>query len=151
MVKQDPLWRTQNEGNLARAWEERLKPRVAPTVRRRRAVAPWVRVVAWIGGIWAAALIPTILAVHVLTMSYHYDQLNQRYAALVRQDQVLAATVATKSSPAALTRDSVRLKVPLVMPRDETASKPVHVATHSVAPMHRVTLWISGLNHALER
>ena len=151
MVEQDPIWPIENEGNLARTWEQRLKPRTAPQIRRRRTMAPWVRIAAWIGGIWAAALIPAILAVHVLTMSYHYDQLNQQYLALIRQNEMLAATVAAQSSPAALARDSARLKVPLVAPRMETTPRHVHGATLPVSPLQHVTIWISGLNHALER
>lgn len=146
MVEHKQVW---NEGSLARDWEQRLKPRVEPR-RRRRVLAPWFRTAAWIAGLWVAAMVPALLAVHVLTMSFKYDQANQQYAALVRQNQMLAATVAKKSSPTALSRDAARLKVAMVQPRVESvkAPAPVH-SSHTFSAVERVTHWINQLSLTL--
>lgn len=150
MVERSKTWRIDNEDSLARSWEQKLKPRVNPRPRRRR-LAPWVRPALWIMGIWGAALIPAILASHVLVMSYQYDQMNQRYAALTRQNQVLAAQVATKDTPAALARDASRLKVALVEPHMAVIPRSHHVASKPLSPIGRVTAWISRFGHAMGR
>ncbi len=150
MVERTKTWRIDNEGSLARSWEQKLKPRVQPRPARRR-LAPWVRPVLWLLGIWGAALIPTVLASHVLMMSYQYDQMNQHYAALTRQNQVLAAQVALKDTPAALARDASRLKVTLVQPRIAVVPRSPHVASKPLSPLGRVTSWISRFGHAMGR
>lgn len=152
MIEQKSTWRAANEGNLARTWEQRLQPRVNPSPRRRqRVLAPWVRPVAWIAGLWLAALVPSFLAVRVITMSYQYDQSNQQYAALARQSQALSASVAQKASPAALAKDAARLKVALVEPR--TSSPQVAKSGPGVhrSPFAKFTAWVNQLSLALAR
>ena len=152
MIEQKSTRRIENEGNLARAWEQRLKPRIEPAPRRRRRVlAPWVRPSAWIGGIWLAALVSSFLAVRVITMSYQYDHMNQQYAALTRQSQALTAAVAQKSSPAALAKDAARLKVAVVQPRTNT---PVVVKARPATNrslFSKFTAWVDQLSLTLSR
>lgn len=154
MVEQKQSGRVENEGSLARSWEQRLKPRMNPSPkRRRRVMAPWVRPATWIFSLWGGALIASLLAIHVLTMSFQYNQLSQQYTALTRQNQALSAAVATKDTPQALARDAVRLKVPLVEPRIVT--KPTvrvqPVQSRHLSLVGQMTAWIRGLNHAQAR
>lgn len=154
MVDENQVWRVENEGNLARTWERRLKPRVQPKVRRRRVAAPWLGTVGWIGAIWTGAIVASALAIHVMTMSYRYDQMNQEYAALVRQDQQLGAVVASMTSAQALTRDAARLKVSVVAPDSNAAAKKliaVHrrPAANAMSPVQLVTSWIQRLGKSL--
>lgn len=158
MVEEKEVWRTINEGNLARSWEQRLKPREEPRVqrRRRRMLAPWVRPVLWIGGLWTAALIPAALAIHVMTMSYHYDQMNQNYAALSRQNQSLSAQLASKTTASALAAAAARLKVRVQAPDLTAAAAPSTklagvAAAPAVSPVQHVTSWIRHLSHSLIR
>ncbi len=152
MVGEKQVWHTQNEGNLARSWEQRLKPRVAPREQRRRQAAAWIRPALWIAWLWAAALVPSILAIHVMTMSYQYDQLNQQYANLTRQNQVLVATVASKTSASAFAKDAARLKVQVEAPRVDPVKKAKvsrRVSARAVSPVEQVTLWIRQLSRSL--
>lgn len=151
MVDEERVWRGRNEGTLARSWEERIKPRSMPNVRRRR-LAQWVPIVGWISGLWIGGMVATILAVHVIIMSYQYDQLNQQYAALVRQNQSLSASVASMTSAQALMQDAARLKVTLVAPKTVSAKLSAQAVTakaQPLSPVPRITSWIARLAHAL--
>ncbi|PSR20679.1 MAG: hypothetical protein C7B45_13900 [Sulfobacillus acidophilus] len=151
MVDEEQVWRTHSEGTLARSWEERVKPKAKPKARSRR-LAQWVPVVGWISALWVGGMAATILAVHVITMSYQYDQLNQQYAALLRQNQSLAASVASLTSAQALMHDAARLKVTLVAPKTVAARLSAQRATAKVkplAPVPRITNWIAHLAHTL--
>lgn len=150
MVDQNRQWRVENEGSLARTWEKRLKPHQAPAPqrRRRRVLAPWAKTTGWISMIWAMALVPALLAGHVLMLSYHYDQLNQQYAALTRTNQSLVAAVASKESAGALTRDAAKLKVSLLQPRVEPGPTLVVKQPKPTGLIGQITAWMSGLSHA---
>ena len=150
---EERVWQVENEGTLARSWEQKLKPRVEPRVRRRRALAPSTRTVGWIASMWAGAAVATFLAIHVMTMSYHYDQLNQEYAAVTRQNQSLQMSVASLTSASALQADAVRLKVAVVVPA-RVARKGVAPAQHaakSATFMQQVTQWMQNLSTSLGR
>jgi cell division protein FtsB len=151
MVDEEQVWRGRNEGTLARSWEDRIKPKAKPTARRRR-LAQWVPIVGWISVLWIGGMASTILAVHVITMSYQYDQLNQQYAALVRQNQSLSASVATMTSAQAFMQDAARLKVTLVAPKIVSERFSIRTATATakpLSPVPRITSWIARLAHTL--
>jgi len=150
---EERTWREDSEGNLARTWEQRLKPRVEPRSRRRRIFIPWAGTVVWIGAVWIGAVIASVLAIHVLTMSYQYDQMNQQYSALVRNNQSLAMSVASLTSVNALQQDAARLKVSMVVPEIQTMT-PAHMATRSVKSptiIEIMTSWIRNMSHSLAR
>lgn len=152
MVDEDKVWRIQNEGNLARNWEERLKPRTEPHVRRKkRVLAPWARTVLWIGSIWSGALVASFLAIHVMMMSYHYDQLNQQYANLARKNQTLAAALAQKTSAQSLAQDAAKLHVSVQNVKVKPVLNPIKPAqpTPPAPSIHSVTTWIRQLSRSL--
>ncbi len=111
-----------NEGNLARTWEKKLryKERVKPQHKR----APWVRTVLWIGSLWTAAMAASLLAVHVMVMGYKVDQLQSRYTHLQREQQLLAARVASLSSPIALNHEASKMNLTIVSPQKAGNSSP---------------------------
>lgn len=152
MVEQKSRWRVENEESLARDWEQRLQPRVEPALRpRRRVLAPWVRPVAWIAGLWVAAMVPSALAVHVIAMSYQYDQANQYYSNLTRQNQSLAAAVAQKTSPAALAHDAARLKVTMVQPHPAAVPVAAPRTAHHGSVFSKFSAWVRHLSIASGR
>lgn len=151
MVDEEQVWRGRSDGNLAQSWQERINPR-PPAKSRRRRIAHWVPVVGWISGLWIGGMAVSLLAVHVITMSYQYDQLNQQYAALVRQNQSLSASVASMTSAQALMQDAKRLKVTLVAPKtvsSRLSSQIVDYKGQLHSPVVQVTSWIARLAHAL--
>lgn len=148
MLDNQKTWSTDSEENLARSWEQRIRPRK----RRRRVASPWLRTVAWIGGLWSVAVVASLLAIHVMMLSYQYDQMNQQYAGLTRQNQALSSTVANLTSAQSLQNDATRLKVSLVIPQ----AQPVRVSHGSATtrtttghPLGRVTGWLQKLSHSL--
>lgn len=162
---EERVWQGESEGNLARRWEGRLKPRIEPGDRlatRHRRVAPWVGTVAWLGMLWAGAAMVALIATQVMTMSYHYDQMNQNYSALTRQEQSLQATVATMTSAHALAQDAARLHVVLVVPGSTVshsvarAKGPVGTTavqaprqSHGGLGVATVTAWMQKLSQTL--
>ncbi|NMP21607.1 hypothetical protein [Sulfobacillus harzensis] len=154
---EERTWQVENEGNLARTWEQRLRPKVSPQPQRRRRIAArWVRPAAWIGALWGGAVVASFLAIQVMTMSYHYDQTNQQYAALTRQNQSLNVTLAALTSTQALSRDAARLKVTMVEPASALqtpvkhgTSKPVAAPTVQPSALGRVTRWMQNLSQSL--
>lgn len=156
---EERVWRVENEGNLARTWEQRLKPKEEPRVHRvrRRRWAPWIKPAAWIGGLWAGAVVATFLATQVMTMSYHYDQLNNQYAALTRQNQSLQSTLASMTTAQAMAADAARLKVSMVQPDSvpvAVSGSTHHHVVRAAAPrstMGQITTWIQNLSQTLAR
>lgn len=148
MTQNQELWRMENEGNLARTWQERLKPQRKAKVRRRLK-RPWLGTAVWIFGLWLAGFSAAGLAIQSMTLSYHYDQLNQQYDNMTRQNQTLAAEVASLTSAPQLARDAARLHVTVVHPKPAVFSR--WVRTPKRAPsswIDRVTAWIQGLGRA---
>lgn len=156
---EERAWQVENEGNLARTWEQRLKPKTEPHRQRarRRAPAGWVRPAAWIGGLWAGAVVASFLAIQVMTMSYHYDQMNQEYSSLVRQNQSLQETLASLTSVQALSGDAARLKVSMIEPKSMVTAP---VKTRQRTPLHhasggsvisQVTGWMEQFSQSLGR
>ncbi len=154
---EERTWQVDNEGNLARAWEQRLKPKTEPHRKRRRAPASWLRPAAWIGGLWAGAMVASFLAIHVMTMSYHYDQRNQEYSSLVRQNQSLQGTLASLTTTRALSQDAARLKVTMVAPKSRVTAP---IKTSQRLPLHQgssgsvisqVTGWMEQFSQSLGR
>lgn len=156
---EERAWQVENEDTLARTWEQRLKPKTEPHEQRarRRAAAGWLRPAAWIGGLWAGAVVASFLAIHVMTMSYHYDQLNQEYSSLARQNQSLQATLASITTTQALSQDAARLKVNMIAPKSiATASgktsrrlRIAHGSNGSV--ISQVTGWMEQFSQSLGR
>ena len=136
------------EGNLARTWEKKLRPKMTP--RPRRKFNGLAHTILWIMGVWAVGMGASLLAVHVLEMGYQVDALSSQYTDLTRQNQVLAATVTQLSSPQVLAADSQKYHVALKSPM-------IHTGIHSAAPAvakstpwyGRVSQWILALRQAL--
>ena len=149
----EQVWHVDGEGSLARTWEQRLKPKTEPRVVRRRVPAPWLKTVGWIASLWTGAAVASVLAVHVMTMSYQYDQLNQHYASLTRQNQQLQMSLASMTSAASLAQDARKLKVTLVQPMngDLTSApiKPVSKVSSRHGVLAHITGWMQNLSHAL--
>ncbi|MDA8194816.1 MAG: hypothetical protein M0Z53_12585 [Thermaerobacter sp.] len=140
-------WKMVNEGNLARTWERRLKPRNKP--RPRRQLAPWVGGTAWIAGLWVAGVAATWLAIHVVLMGYQVDALQSQLTAATRQNQNLKATVATMTSATVLRSDALRLKVQMVTPRPSLPVVRTQRPFHPPSLLQSLTGWIAGLRGAV--
>lgn len=148
-------WRIDNEGVLARTWEKRLMPREERAGRSDRVAPSWFKIVGWIAGLWAGAAIASLLAIHVMMMSYHYDQLNQEYASLVRQNQSLGMSVASMTSARSLAQDAAKLKVQVVIPQPMRPSvmtvRSIQTQPSSSGAVARITRWIRNLSRTLVR
>jgi hypothetical protein len=146
MVEQKS-WRVVNEGNLARTWERRLKPR--PHRQPQRRPARWVGWAAWIGMVWLGAVVAAVLATAVMTQGYRVDQLDQQYTNLIRQNQSLKATVATMVSADQINQRAAQWHLqwtePKPVPMSVGEKKPV---PHSPA-LPFMTRWIWGLGQAV--
>ncbi len=140
-------WKMVNEGNLARTWERRLKPREAPRPRRR--LAPWARTAIWLGFLWIGGVVATWLAIEVVMTGYQVDALNNQYTALVRQNQSLKVTVAELTSAATLQKDASKLKVQLVVPKTPLVTSARSSAPSSPGWLASVSRWIIDLRGAL--
>lgn len=149
-------WRAVNEGNLARTWERRLKPKEEP--KRVRRVRPWLKTVVWFSALWVGGVGAVALAEHVMVMGYKVDALSSQANALQRQNQALNSSVATMTSASAMASDATRLHVQLVNP---SVVVPARVAIHKV-PAHLqvvskrgwmgdVSFWIKSLNRAMAK
>ncbi len=150
MIDRDP--RNQyNEGNLARTWEKKLRPKIQPSPKRRPKL--WTKTVLWISALWGAGMMASILAIHVMVMGYQVDQLQTQYTQLHRQQQVLSLTVTTLSSPRALAADASRMHLTMVTPQTagpavrSNVSAPAHFSTWP----QLVSLWIGRLREAVTR
>ncbi|POB09351.1 hypothetical protein [Sulfobacillus sp. hq2] len=151
MIDRDP-WNQYNEGNLARQWEKKLRPRKQPKPKVQR--KPWVRTVLWISALWGAGMIASILAIHVMVMGYQVDRLESQYTQLHRQQQVLSLTVTDLTSPRALAADASRLHLTMVVPKTQTPA-PKRSVAHQV-PRYAtwpqlVSQWIIHLREAVTR
>lgn len=149
----EQVWHVDGEGNLARSWEQRLKPKTEPQIVRRRVPAPWIKTVGWIAGLWAGAAVASVLAVHVMTMSYQYDQMNQHYASLTRQDQQLQMSLASLTSASSLAQDARKMKVTLVQPKNGVPTPILGKGAAPVVSHHgvlaQITRWMENLSHTL--
>ena len=136
------------EGNLARTWEKKLRPKMTP--RPRRKFNGLAQTVFWIMGVWAVGLGASLLAVHVLVMGYQVDALSSQYTALSRQNQVLAARVTQLSSPQVLAVDSQKYHVDLKVPMVHTGIQIAAPKAVKSTPWYgRVSQWILALRQAL--
>ncbi|MCL5971871.1 MAG: hypothetical protein M1499_04835 [Firmicutes bacterium] len=136
------------EGNLARTWEKKLRPKVTP--RPRRKFNGLAQTVFWIMGVWAVGLGASLLAIHVLVMGYQVDALSAQYTVLTRQNQVLAAKVTQLSSPQMLAADSQKYHVDLKVPTVRTGFHIAGPAVVESTPWYgRVSQWILALRQAL--
>lgn len=140
-------WKMVDEGNLARTWERRLKPREVSRPRRRW--APWARTVMWLGLLWVACVVATWLAIEVVLTGYRVDALNRQYTSLVRQNQTLKVKVAEMTSAAALQRDAAKYKVRLVVPKSAPVRPPYRPVTTPALGWSTVSQWIVGLRGAI--
>lgn len=145
-------WKMAREGNLARTWERRLRVR-RPFPARVRVWrwARWSRTLGWVGMLWGAAVIATVLAVQVMVMSYRVDQLQTQYGQLNRQQQALSLQLAQMSSPYALMRAASRFHVALEAPKSATAvaSPPAGKRSRPMGWAVVVTTWIDRMRSAL--
>ncbi|MCY0880179.1 MAG: hypothetical protein OWU84_14725 [Firmicutes bacterium] len=148
MTDHSRLWRIDNDGNLARHWNEEVHPKHRGKVRRRFKRA-WVGTAVWIASLWLGGLGASGLAIHSMTLSYQYDQLNQRYADMTRENQTLAAEIASLTSAPVLARDAARLHVTLVHPKPAAFLPPApHHRAKPSSWLGRVTAWIRHLGQA---
>lgn len=149
--KQEASYQVMNEGNLARTWEKKLRPK-PPSPKPRRQFNKVARVVFWVSLVWGMGIAATMLAVHVMVMGYQVDALQTRYAALHRQTEVLALSVTQLRSPSALALDSQKMHIPLRAPLVSSRAFH-HVATASTSPTgawyYSISEWIAGLRGAL--
>lgn len=147
-------WKIVNEGNLARTWERRLKPRIKARPRRRW--APWAVGTAWIVSMWLVAVLATMLAVHVVIMGYQVDALQSQLTSASRSNQNLKMQVASLSSASHLSQEAVRLKVQFMVPSVHAATTAIHqssrpkVKTPSSA-IGDITRWIQTVRGAVTR
>lgn len=147
--KQEVRYNVMNEGNLARTWEKKLRPKPTPPKPRRR-FNKVARVVFWVSTVWGMGLLASVLAVHVLIMGYQVDALQTRYTQLHRQTEVLALSVTQLRSPQALAADSQRMHITLKSPMVVAPKVHHSVAVSSSGKWYQgVSRWIAGLRGAL--
>ncbi|OLZ09808.1 hypothetical protein [Sulfobacillus thermosulfidooxidans] len=147
MIDREP-YNGLNEGNLARTWEKRL--RYKEVVKPRRKLKPWLHTILWIGSLWAAAMVASVLAIHVMVMGYQVDQLQNQYTQLKRQQQMLTLDVTTLSSPKALAADASKLKVTMVEPKQPIVQMSTFKGHSShITWIQLVDQWINQLRGAV--
>lgn len=141
-------WKLVNEGNLARTWERRLKPRPHPKPIKR--IRPWVRTAIWIGTMWLSAGMATLLAVHVMVMGYQVDALKQQYVGLTRQNQEIRLAVSERTSAAAVAQDAAKYHMTLVMPPATVSPRRIKTPArfHEVKWAQKVSWFINQMRGA---
>ncbi len=149
MIDREP-WNNINEGTLARTWEKRLRPRPqsVPQPNPRK----WRKTVLWISSLWAAGMLASVLAIHVMVMGYQVDNLQAQVSQLTRQEQTLSLTVTTLSSPRTLAADAQRMHLTMVTPKVSapTVSDEQHTSTHTTWTQ-LVSQWIGDLHGAVAK
>lgn len=147
--KQEAGYNAINEGNLARTWEKKLRPKPIPPKPRRR-FNKVARVTFWVSAVWGMGLLASVLAVHVLVMGYQVDALQARYTQMHRQTQVLALSVTQLRSPQALALDSQKMHLTLKSPMVAQTISPRRAAAPATGVWYQsVSQWIAGLRGAL--
>lgn len=109
-------WQGVSEGNLARTWEKKLRPREYQTVQVKRRWASWSKTLLLIGSLWVGGMMATFLAVQVMVMGYQVDALNQSLTQAQRHESALNLQYNQLVSPQNLMTSAARYHMTLRQP-----------------------------------